>query len=471
MLKDLLKEGGLYTLANLLTKGISLLLIPFYTAYFTPSDYGLYDILSVFGVFAGNIFSLQLNQGLARFVAEPTKTEKEKIEYASTATISYIFSLILFLIISFAFSSYFTSILSPNSKLRLNTFYLAVISIFITNIFYFFNVYLRFIRQVKMVALLSFIQTIFGILLLMYFVFNLDYGINSFFIPYIIVTPPLIIFQLYLLRDRLKLYFNKSIYKELLKYSAPLIGSSIALIVMNLTDRLFINELLGENELGIYGIGLKFASIIGIVIAGFSTALGPLIYEKHNKKNTQEELGNLFNLFIGIGVGGTLLLALFSIDIVNFFTTFSYHKAGTVLPIMLFTTLFTGFLMFSPGLQIKKKTSIITILTIIFAILNIILNYFLIPKYGLKGAAVSTLIATTLYAVTYFIVSKKVYPIQVNVLKVLIPFIYVILVLYFNYKLDFNNIIFKFFSILLYLILIYKIGLLKRLESKFKWRK
>ncbi len=471
MLKDLLKEGGLYTLANFLTKGISLLLIPFYTAYFTPSDYGLYDILTVFGAFAANIFSLQLNQGLARFVAEPTNSENKKIEYASTAFVTYLLLFILLVLISLFFSDNIISILSPNSHLKHTTFYLAIAVIFFNNIFYFLNVYLRFIRQVKLVALFSFLQSIFGILLLMYFVFKKDLGIDSFFIPYLIVTPPIIITQLYFLRGRLKPFFNSKKLKDLLNYSTPLIGGAIALIIMNLTDRVFINDMLGETDLGIYGIGIKFASIITIIVSGFSMALSPLIFESHNNPNTKKELSEMFNLFIAVGVGGAFLLSLFSVELVNYFTTFSYHKASTVLPLMLFTTLLTGLIMFAPGLQIKKKTGVITLLTIIFACLNIVLNYFLIPKYGIIGAATSTLIATSLYGMVYFFLSLKNYTFVINLKKVIVPFLIVGISFILLHYLELNAVyvtIFKLVIIAVYISIIYKIGMLKRVIKKYR---
>ena len=469
MLKDLLKEGGLYTLANFLTKGVSLLLIPFYTAYFTPSDYGLYDILTVFGVFAANIFSLQLNQGLARFVAEPTNSDEKKIEYASTAFITFLLLFILFVVLSLMFSQQIILFLSPSSKLTLTTFYLAIAVIFVNNIFYFLNVYLRFIRLVKLVALFSFIQSVFSILLLMYFVFQKDLGIDSFFMPYLIITPPIILVQLYVLKGRLKFQFSKDKLKELLKYSSPLIGGAIALIVMNLTDRVFINDMLGETDLGIYGIGIKFASIITIIISGFSMALGPIVFEKHNEPNTKKELSDMFNLFIAVGIGGAFVLSLFSTELVNYFTTFSYHKASTVLPLMLFTTLFTGIIMFAPGLQIKKKTGVITLLTIIFACLNVLLNYLLIPKYGIIGAATSTLIATGLYGVFYFYLSLISYRFSLKFKKIIIPIFYVIIsfILINYFKLDTISTVFlKLIIIIIYISIIFKIGLLQRITKR-----
>ena len=107
MLKDLLKEGGMYTLANLLTKGVSLMLIPFYTSYFTTSEYGVLGMLSVFGGFVGAIVSFQLYQGMGRYIAEDGITLKEKQKIGSTA---FFFTSIMytsFAIIAYVFSAFF----------------------------------------------------------------------------------------------------------------------------------------------------------------------------------------------------------------------------------------------------------------------------------------------------------------------------------------------------------------------------
>ena len=69
MLKDLLKEGGLYTLANLLTKGLNLLLLPFYADYFTKAEYGILAMLGIAGALGAAVFSFQIYQGVGRFIS------------------------------------------------------------------------------------------------------------------------------------------------------------------------------------------------------------------------------------------------------------------------------------------------------------------------------------------------------------------------------------------------------------------
>ncbi|MFD1551796.1 hypothetical protein DNU06_02140 [Putridiphycobacter roseus] len=466
MLRDLLKDGGLYTLANLLTKGIGLLLIPFYTLYFSTAEYGVRDILMVFGLFVGNIFSLQLNQGLARYVGEPTLDDNSKKLYASTAILSVVFLFTIFAILAFVFSTQLANLLSSNYPIGVRTFRIASGTIVLNNIFYFLNVYLRFLRQSKTVSSLSFAHAITGIILMFFFVFYFDLGVDSIFLPFLFTVPILIIIQLYFLKDQLVLKFRFSVLKPLLKYSIPMLAGALSLVTMNFTDRIFINELLGADSLGIYSLGSQFSSIIGIIITGFGAAMGPIILEKHNRAKTRQELEQFFVLFIGIGTIGALLLSLFSPEIVHLFTSQNFRSAYTVMPMLFFTVLFTGLQMFSIGLIIQMKTKTIALLMLIFAILNLGLNYYFVPKWGIIGAASSTLIATALYQLINFYLSYKAYAYRVNFKKIWPVLVLLTILLYINHVLFIDNplilVIIKLLIITFYSIFVYKI-LLKSL--------
>lgn len=434
MLRDLLKDGGLYTLANLLTKGIGLLLIPFYTTYFSTAEYGARDILMVFGLFAGNIFSLQLNQGLARYVGEPTLDPVTKKVYASTATISVLVLFTIFSIICFLFSSQIADLLSSSYQISIRTFRIAAAAIVFNNIFYFLNVYLRFLRQSKTVSSLSFAHAIVGVVLMFFFVFYFDLGIDSIFLPFVIIVPLLIAVQLFLLKSHLVFSFKGKYLKALLKYSIPMLGGALSLVTMNFTDRIFINEILGADSLGIYSLGSQFSSIIGVVIVGFSAAMGPIILEKHNRASTRKELERFFILFIGLGSAGALALSLFSPELTQIFTNQNYQSAYTVMPMLFFTVLFTGLHMFSPGMAIHMKTKTIALLTILFAALNIALNYYFVPAWGIVGAASSTLIATGLYQIIYFAFAQKSYAYRLQLKNVLIAIIFLLIILIINFS-------------------------------------
>jgi len=407
MLKDLLKEGGLYTIANLLTKGISLMLIPFYVNYFTESEYGILGMLGVFGGFTSAIVSFQLYQGMSRYIAEDVELHiKQKI--SSTSVIFTTFSYIIFLLISFIFKDFFIDILSSNIRIKDEHFLLSVSAISINAIFYLFATQLKSLRKVNQFAITSFFHSIFNILLIILFVSKYDFGLSSIFYSSLIVAPIIIAIQIYYLKDYLIPYFGLMELKKLLKFSTPLIPAAIAYLLLNLTDRFFIKEI-SMSANGIYEIAFKFSSIISIILVAFQSALAPILYQKHELESTKKELANVFQLFFGAGTLGVLILSLFSYETLVIFTKPSYYEAQFIMPLFYITLLVTGLGMFSPGLHLKHKTNLIPYVVILSASINIGLNYFLVTKFELIGAAIATLISTTINSVILFVISQKIY--------------------------------------------------------------
>ena len=469
MLRDLIREGGLYSMANLLTKGVSLLLIPFYTAYFSPEDYGVIDMFTVFGFFVTGILTLQLSQGLARYVADSRLKRIEKIEYASSAIwSSFIFLFLALVGLSFCYELIVNLLFTPGLVSE-ELYLLALGTIFLNAVFYFLGVYFRFTRQTKLFSVLSFAHALLGILLTWLFVAVFDQGIKSIYYAYIIVAPLLIALQFYVLRYRIKFIIKSRKLKKLLHFSLPLIPLSIATILMNFTDRIFIKhfiniEGLGFDGLGIYGIGTKFSSVIGIFIGGFSMAIAPIVFERYDRESTKLELKEIFNLFISVSTIGLLLLSFFAKETVMFFTTDSYLPAYEIMPLLYFTAIFLGLNMFSQGLQIEKKTVQMAIITVIFAAMNVGLNFFLVPKYKLEGAALATLISTVGLQVSMFLASQKYYQIPINYFKTIgtvsLAFILMLLVQYTTVDKYWLSLIFRIFLIFGFAATLYFTGVL-----------
>ncbi|UKN01242.1 oligosaccharide flippase family protein [Paracrocinitomix mangrovi] len=468
MLRDLIKEGGLYSLANLVTKGISLLLIPFYTTYFSPTDYGVIDLLNLFALFINAVFTLQLNQGLARYVTEPKLNEDERLSFSSTAIWFTSMVLILVTALLLLFPNYIVDMLSAESEIKYQTFRLATGTIFFNAIFYLLGVLQRFIRKSLQFTLLSFIHSIAGITGILYFTIYKNYGIDSIYLSYLIVVPPLVLIQIILLRKYLRFIIDIKKLKKLLLFSIPLVPAAIATIIMNFTDRIYIKEYLDLNELGIYAMGSKFASIFTLVISGISMAIGPIILQQYDKAETKLELGRIFRLYLAIGAFSVIAISIFSHEIVTAVTDKNFHDSAKIIPILIFTGFFIGLNMFSPGLTIRKKTAITSIIVVIFSFLNVLLNHLLIPEYELYGAAFATFIATLLYQTVYFLLSQRHYQFPFVKSQVLIVITLTGLTLLTNYY--FLNDLDNFYQkLLLKFLLLTLIVFIIHLSKIFTW--
>jgi len=407
MIKDILKEGGLYTVANLLTKGVSLMLIPFYVNYFTEAEYGILGMLGVFGGFVGAIVSFQLYQGTSRYIAEDVSLQKKQ-QIASTAILFTIFAYGLFSVIAYVFKDFFIDILSSDVRIPDRYFLLSISTVFINSIFYTFGTQLKSLRKVNEFAITTFLHSIFNILLIIFFVMKYDLGLSSIFYAGLLVAPLIIILQIFYLKEYLIPKFSFTELKRQLKFSAPLIPAAVAYLLLNLTDRFFIKEI-SMSANGVYEVAFKFASVISIILLGFQSALAPILYQIHEKESTKKELANLFKLFFGVGTLGVLILSVFSYETLYIFTTPSYYEAQYIMPLFYITLLITGLGMFSPGFHLKHKTKLIPIIVIFSALINIGLNYLLVDIFLLVGAAIATLISITVNNTIFFAISQKLF--------------------------------------------------------------
>lgn len=468
MLKDLLKEGGIYTIANLLTKGVSLMLIPFYTSYFTTGEYGVLGILSVFGGFVGAIVSFQLYQGMGRYIAEDGITLEEKQRIGSSAFFFTSITYASFAIIAYVFSTFFIDILSADIRIKESTFLLSVSAVCINALFYTLGVQLKYLRKVNQFALTSFIHAIFNILLIIFFAFKLDYGLNSVFYAGLIVAPLIILLQLYYLRDYLVFYLGRAEIKRMLKFSLPLIPAATAYLILNFIDRIYIKEMMDKlSYVGIYDLAFKFSSVIGIVIVAFQSALGPIMYKNHKLESTKTELIKVFNVFFGIGTLGVLTLSIFSFETLKIFTQPSFYEAKSLMPLFYISTLITGLGMFSLGIYLKERTKILPLITILAGGVNIVLNYFLILKLELIGAAIATLASVFINYAVMFIISQKLYPVNYNFKKIialiLIFIIFVLLGYNFEFYIESSYLmvfLVKIITIISYLIILLKMKMI-----------
>jgi O-antigen/teichoic acid export membrane protein len=436
MLKDLLKDGGLYTLANFLTKGISLLLIPLYTSYFSPSDYGVIDILVIFGLLISSFSTLQLSQSVARYISEQSTNDHDKKLISSTGLwIVIIISTVTAILLS-ASSNYITNLLSTDTIISKNTFILAIIAVAFSNVYQYNNVHLRFLRYTKSFAIISIIYGLLNICFTIFYVLVLDKGINGYFYGVISPYPLILIVQFIILKKEILFTINYTFLKKLLKYSLPLIPAAIAYIVLNFTDRVFINEYLGTADVGIYGIASKFSTVVSIIILSISAALGPIVFERHLKAESKKELEKVLQMFFIGGALFVLILSLFSFETLFLFTNEKYYEAKKIMPILYMSVYFSGFSMFSIGLQIKEKTKTIGLFVLFSAALNILLNYLLVSNFGLYGAAFSTLISIGFNTITLFFFSQKHYKINLPLIKFLITLVILFITTYIGVKIE-----------------------------------
>ncbi len=407
MIKKILSDSFFYTLANLFNKGIGLIMIPIYTTYFSTKEYGVIDLLGVTASILSIIVGLEIHQAVARLFPE-AKSEYEKKVIVSTALWGIIVLYFIFLFIALPFMKEI-SFFVFDTIIYKDILLIAFISFGINFIYYYFNSQLKWQLKSKESTLVSFVYGVITALLMYVMVSYYKQGISSIYFAQIVAAIFGIFLSYLYSREYYGLIFNIGKFKELIRFSTPLIFSTLIVYAMLYVDRLMINHYLSLEDVGFYGIAFRFASVATLLTVGVQTALTPLIYNHHTKSETPFAIAKLFNYFLLVSFLFILFLFFFSEDIILIFANENYISASSTIPWLAISIVFSSIINFAPGIFIAKKTNYILYINIFSFMLNIVLNLWFIKSYGFIGAAYSTAISSLVYFLLYYLIGQKYY--------------------------------------------------------------
>jgi len=223
------------------------------------------------------------------------------------------------------------------------------------------------------------------------------------------------------IKMRHKLSFSIKVVKKLCSFGLPIILSAAAWFILELSDTYFLAYFRGFEEVAIYGLGYRVASILGfVIITPFQVAYGPFSFEVLENKDAKEKMGKIFVFLMAMISAAAVSIAILSPIIIKVMAPPSYKSAYLVVLCILPVSAMTGIYYWSSALiHIVKKTYLISIVMIIATLLNLIFNYIMIPKLGWVGAALSTNISYLFATICVFITGMHFF--YIPVLEQIVP--------------------------------------------------
>jgi len=238
------------------------------------------------------------------------------------------------------------------------------------------------------------------VLLVIFFVAVKQMGITGILYAYILSELLVLIVQLPLMMRQMQIRFNLKVVKTAFNFGIPLIFSSIGIMLLNLSDRYMLQVFTDLRTVGLYDLGYRIAGIINMfLIMPFSLTLLPSAYKVFKTEGDKRYYSKLMTYMCFVLVWAGLALSLFSKEIVGIFALNpEYNSAFIVIPIIILSYIFSATRnLASLGMFLTKNTKHIAYITISAAMLNILLNLLLIPKFGMMAAAYNTLISFILF--------------------------------------------------------------------------
>ena len=383
--KELVKNTIIISIGKFSTKVVSFLLLPLYTAILVPAEKGQVDLLNRISLFLIPIITLQMDEALFRFLID-TKTDKDKKNIFSQLVIFSLISSLIWSILIFIVGN----ILHYEYTIWLIFYCLASFLYTIVNGF------LRGEGNFKMYSLMAFINSVINIGLNVLFLAVLRTGLTGMFLSYIIACLCTGIFGLIYLKayKLVDLRLDKVKMKEMIKYSFPLVPSSISWSIITLTDSLMITTNLGSSYNGIYSTSATFPTIMNTVFGFFNTSWRESASRAVNSDDKNKFYSEVYLTIRHFLMGVSILIVAFLPFVFNLLVNKKYSESYIYIPLMVLSVYCSSLASFSSGIfSAYKDTKILAPTTFVAAMINLAFNFIFISKLGLFAPILGTLIS------------------------------------------------------------------------------
>lgn len=444
--KYLFKNTIIFSIGNFGSKIINFFLVPLYTNVLTTAEYGTVDLMTVLTTVIVPIISLNISEAVMRFSMDKD-TKKENI-LAIGLLIAIISSIISLLLIPIFGLFKITSNYSILIAIYMLTYSSSLILL----------CYIRGIEKLLDYSIISIVQTATIAILNIIFLVKFKMGIRGYILAYTIAyfeTTILCLIRGSVKSTIKKFKIDKILLKDMLKYSILLIPNSLMWWIMNSLDRIMVTSMISVSANGVYAVSYKIPSILTALTTIFNQAWMFSAVKEKDSKDKDEYTNNVFkSLSICVTTVTIILLVILKPLLKIYVGSDFYYAWMYVPPLLIGSSILTLGTFLSNEYTVHKYSKGFLYSSLIGAISNLVLNYLLIPKIGVLGAAIATCISYIIVYIFRCFDTKKYIKINYNDKKFNINWLLVIISSFIIYIEKYGIIINS--SILLLILLINK---------------
>lgn len=390
-------------LGPVILNGINFFTIPIFTRLLGTINYGQVSIYLTWVQVMTILVGLQTCGSIA--TATIHFNDKEGDEYCSSILFLSFCSFATISVISLLFIKPITAFLGMNNI----TFVLVLLNSFTNYVISFATIRFTFNKQAYKTFFISIIVAITGVVLSLIFINSIDLYENrdmgrivGYALPHIFFGA--ILFFSFLLKG--KVLFSKKFWGFCLPICIPLIFHGLSHIVLAQSDRIMLQHYASDDAVGVYSLVFTFVQVISIIWSALNNTWVPFYYDDFKLGNIDiinKRTKNYLFLFTVISIGFIYL----SPEVIKIFASSDFWGGIDLVPILVVGMYFVFLYSFPVNFQFYHlKTKSIALGTVSAAALNIVLNYILIPRFSMAGAAYATLISYIMLFVFHHLVAR-----------------------------------------------------------------
>lgn len=404
----------------MITKGISFLTIPFFTWFLKPNDFGIVSLFVTFENLLIIIIGMNLQSAVVRYF------------YDYKGDLSKINSVLLIIFMNAIVIVLLYTLISISTPVKFFIDQRLVVLLFTTAFFqicaqFYFEV-LRAQNKAFSFASLSVIMTIInniGAVLLLFFIKS-----DVVFWRILMITSSSLVVGLISIIyffTNFRVCFNKKVLTYFIKFALPLIPFVLSSLILHFSDRIMISIYFSDYEVGIYSLAYNIASMVYMISIALNRAYLPYFMENAEKSDKINiYIVKSMRIFTIFYIGFLLIYDL----IIILFTSSEYLNSIRIIPaISIGYLFFYVYSLYSANIYYFKKNIILTYATIIASVVNLILNFALIPVIGYEVAALTTSIAYLILLIFIYIYDRKILLNKIIPAKFVLKYVIVLLLI------------------------------------------
>ena len=417
-LKRLARHSAIYGIGGLVSRILATLLLPLYTHYLPTSAYGRVETITAATAVLAIVLQLGISSAFFRYYFDQKDTAGKltvvRTSFWFTMATSTL-GLVLGLVFAGTFSHWLGLGHDPNLVragavgLWAQTNYNQLTSLF------------RVEERSVSYAIASVVNVLLTVMAMVVFVAVFHWGAIGLVVGNFTGTLAVYLALVAYRREQLGLEFDRDLYRNMQRFGMPLVPSALALWTINFVDREFLIWFKDASEVGVYSVAVKIGSIITFLMIAFRTAWPAFAYSIEDDREARRTYSFVLTYLLAFCFWASLTLGALAPWWVHLLTSrASYFRAEKAVALLAFATaVYAGYVVLAIGSGRARRTQLNWVVSGIGALVNVGLNFWLIPAYGMVGAAISTLASYVALFIAMFVYAHSVYPVAYQWRRVL----------------------------------------------------
>ena len=423
-IKQLSKHTLVYGIGNILNRGMTFLLLPFYTNLISTEEYGIYSLIYSFIALTNVFFIHGMDTAFMRFFIPEKDLVQRKQILNTVYTSIFVSTLLLSAAIYLLLPHFAESALSvPSNSVML--LYLTLI-IFFDGLSFLPIVYYRAVNKPVNYVLIVFVEVIVNLSLNIYFVAFEKMGLTGILLSNVISSGAKFLLSSPVLWREFRFRWDKQIWTDILKYGLPTVPAVFFLILISVSDRFLLKHFLGPDDVGLYASGYKIGVVMALLITAFRFAWQPFYLSRGEDPDAPYIFARIFTLFVAVTGFIYLGVSLVLVPLLKmpygdlYIIALEYHDGLKVVPYILLGNMLFGLSQnFIVGAYIKKKTLYIPLFTGIGFAVNVSANliFLSVLKMGFLSAGYALVLTYIVQGLVIYFTVRRFYPVPYDFWK------------------------------------------------------